>query len=130
MNNDYDRGEEPRYTMTSFNKEISPIDISDPVPNVKFSADVTSQGVRLLLLKSGETIVSIVEESMCGTKLTLKNPRTVFIEAAGETNTTVMFGDWMPLAQNRTFNIRVDYVVTSVEPLDSLFESYWESDNG
>ena len=130
MNNDYDRGEEPRYTMTSFNKEISPIDISDPVPNVKFSADVTSQGVRLLLLKSGETIVSIVEESMCGTKLTLKNPRTVFIEAAGETNTTVMFGDWMPLAQNRTFNISVDYVVTSVEPLDSLFESYWESDNG
>ncbi len=119
MNNDYDRGEEPRYTMTSFNKEISPVDISDPTPTVK-----------LLLLKSGETIVSCVEESMCGTKLALKNPRTVFIEAAGENNTTVVFGDWMPLAQNRTFDIRTDYVVTSVEPLDSLTESYWENNNG
>jgi len=130
MNNDYDRGEEPRYTMTSFNKGISPIEISDPVPNVKFFPDVTSQGTRLLLLKSGETIVSIVVESMCGTKLTLKNPRTVCIEAAGENSTTVMFGDWMPLAQNRTFTISVDYVVTSAEPLDSLFESYWENING
>ena len=130
MNNDYDRGEEPRYTMTSFNKEISPIDISDPTPNFKFSPDITSLSTRLLLLKSGETIVSLVRESMCGTKLTLENPRTVFIEAAGETNTTVMFGDWMPLAQHRTFDISVDYVVTSVEPLDSLFESYWENNNG
>ena len=130
MNNDYDRGEEPRYTMTSFNKEISSIDISDPVPNVKFSEDVMCSSTKLLLLKSGETIVSVVRESMCGTKLTLKNPRTVCIEAAGETNTTVMFGDWMPLAQNRTFNISADYVVTSVEPLDSLFESYWENNNG
>ena len=67
---------------------------------------------------------------MCGTKLTLENPRTVFIEAVGETNTTVMFGDWMPLAQHRTFDISVDYVVTSVEPLDSLFKSYWENNNG
>ena len=119
MNNDYDRGEEPRYTMTSFNKEISPIEISEPIPTV-----------RLLLLKSGETVISIVEESLCETKLTLVNPRIVFIESAGETNTTVMFGDWMPLAQNRTFTISADYVVTSVEPLDSLFESYWEKNNG
>jgi hypothetical protein len=130
MNNDYDRGEEPRYTMTSFNKEISPIEISDPIPNVKFSSDVTLFGTRLLLLKSGETVISLVQESLCGTKLTLKNPRTVFIESAGDTNTTVMFGDWMPLAQNRTFDIRTDYVVTSTYPLDSLFESYWEKNNG
>jgi len=120
MNNDYDRGEEPRYTMTSFNKEISPIiDISDPVPTV-----------RLLLLKSGETVISVVDFSLDETKITLVNPRTVCIEAAGENNTTVMFGDWMPLAQNRTFTISVDYVVTSAEPLDSLFESYWENING
>ncbi|AOV62099.1 hypothetical protein BOW86_gp175 [Synechococcus phage S-CAM7] len=119
MNNDYDRGEEPRYTMTSFNKEISPIEISEPIPTV-----------RLLLLKSGETVISIVEESLCGTKLTLVNPRIVLIESAGDNNTTVMFGDWMPLAQNRTFDIRTDYVVTSTYPLDSLIESYLEKDNG
>ena len=120
MNNDYDRGESPRYTMTSFNKDISPvIDISDPLPTV-----------RLLLLKSGETIISFVEESMCGTKLTLKNPRTVFIESAGENNTTVMYGDWMPLANTRDFVISADYVVTLTYPLDSLFESYLENNNG
>ncbi len=130
MNNDYDRGEEPRYTMTSFNKGLSPIESSDPVPNIVFSPGVTSGGTRLLLLKSGETVISVVKESMCGTKLTLENPRTVFIEAAGDNNTTVIFGDWMPLAQNRTFDIRTDYVVTSAEPLDSLFESYWENNNG
>ncbi len=130
MNNDYDRGEEPRYTMTSFNKEISPIEITNPTPNVKFSSDFEFSGTRLLLLKSGETVISVVKESLCGTKLTLVNPRTVFIESAGENNTTVMFGDWMPLAQNRTFDISADYVVTSVQPLDSLFESYWEKNNG
>ena len=119
MNNDYDRGESPRYTMTNFNKDISPIDISDPVPTV-----------RLLLLKSGETVISIVNFSFDDTKITLVNPRTVFIEAAGDNNTTVLFGDWMPLAQNRTFDIRTDYVVTSVEPLDSLTEGYWENNNG
>ena len=119
MNNDYDRGELPRYTMTSFNKELSPIEISDPIP-----------GVRLLLLRSGETIISIVEESLCGNKLTLINPRSVFIETAGENNTTVMFGDWMPLALTRTFDISADYVVTSTAPLDSLLESYLENDNG
>jgi len=124
MNNDYDRGEEPRYTMTSFNKGMSAVDLW------KNSAISMAPSVKLLLLKSGETVISVVEESLCRTKLTLKNPRTVFIEAAGENNTTVMFGDWMPLAQNRTFDIRTDYVVTSVEPLDSLTESYWEKNNG
>ena len=119
MNNDYDRGESPRYTMTSFNKEISPVDISDPTPSVK-----------LLLLKSGETVISYVSESMCGTKLTLKNPRTVFIQSSEENNTTVLFGDWMPLAQTRAFDIRMDYIVTSTDPLDSLIESYLESNNG
>ena len=109
MNNNYDRG---------------------PVPNVEFSEETMSTSTRLLLLKSGETIVSGVRESMCGNKLTLKNPRTVSIDDVSETNTTVTFGDWMPLAQNRTFDISADYVVTSVEPLDSLFESYLENNNG
>jgi hypothetical protein len=127
MNNDYDRGEEPRYTMTNFNKGLSPIEISE-LKSLEIPDSIS--GVRLLLLRSGETIISGVKESLCGNKLTLINPRTVFIEAASDNNTTVMFGDWMPLAQNRTFDIRTDYVVTSVEPLDSLFESYWGNNNG
>ena len=119
MNNDYDRGESPRYTMTNFNKDMSPIDISDPVPTVK-----------LLLLESGETVISVVSESICGTKLTLQNPRTVFIQSSEENNTTVLFGDWMPLASTRSFDIRMDYVVTLTDPLDSLVESYLENNNG
>ena len=119
MNNDYDRGEEPRYTMTSFNKEISPVEISEPTPVLK-----------LLLLKSDETIISVVSESMCGTKLTLENPRKVFIKSAEDNNMTVLYTDWMPLSSTRTFDIRMDYVVTSTEPLDSLIESYWENNNG
>ena len=133
MNNDYDRGELPRYTMTSFNKEISPVDISDPTPSVK-----------LLLLKSGETIISFVEESMCGTKVKLKNPRIVAFMPPGSITTlpplcstasdlslsSLRLYLWMPLAKTRTFDIRMDYIVTSTDPLDSLIESYLESDNG
>ena len=115
MNNDYDRGKEPRYTMTNFNKEFSPIDISDSIPAVK-----------LLLLKSGDTIISVVEESMCGTKLKLKNPRMANTGSGGIAPLYL----WMPLAKTRTFDIRMDYVVTSTDPLDSLIESYLESDNG
>ena len=127
MNNDYDRGESPRYTMTSFNKGLSPIEISE-LKSLEIPDSIS--GVRLLLLRSGETIISGVKESLCGNKLTLINPRTVFIEAASDNNTTVMFGDWMPLALTRTFVISADYVVTSTVPLDSLLESYLENDNG
>ena len=115
MNNDYDRGEPPRYTMTSFNKEISPIDISDPIPAVK-----------LLLLKSGDTIISVVEESMCGTKLKLKNPRMSNTGSGGIAPLYL----WMPLAKTRTFDIRMDYVVTSTDPLDHIAKIYLDNNNG
>lgn len=127
MNNDYDRGESPRYTMTNFNKGLSPVEISE-LKSLEIPDSIS--GVRLLLLRSGETIISGVKESLCGNKLTLINPRTVFIEAAGENDTTVMYCDWMPLALTRTFVISADYVVTSTVPLDSLVESYLENNNG
>jgi len=138
MNNDYDRGEEPRYTMTSFNKQltspnIDPVDLLDASPAVK-----------LLLLKSGDTIISVVEESMCGTKLKLKNPRIAAFMPPGSITTTPPLCStssdlclsslrlylWMPLAKTRTFDITMGYVVTSTDPIDSLVEIYLESDNG
>ena len=113
MNNDYDRGESPRYTMTSFNKEISPIDISDPTPAVK-----------LLLLRSGDTIISVVEESICGTKFKLKNPRMANAYRVGMNDPLY---PWMRDAKTRTFDIKMDYVVTSTDPIDHLAKIYLDN---
>ena len=51
MNNDYDRGESPRYTMTNFNKDISPIDISDPVPTFGIFARCNFRRNKTLITK-------------------------------------------------------------------------------
>ena len=130
MNNNYDR--EPTHDERKADGMAMTAD-GFWIPVENFSEEEllelgnTAPALRLLLLKSGETIVSQVRGSMCGTKLTLENPRTVSIEAVGKNSSTVKFSDWMPLAQHRTFDISADYVVTSVEPLDSLFKSYSEN---
>ncbi len=128
MNNDYDRGEEgPRYTMSSFNKDLKgvEIDIADPEPELV---------VGLFLLVDGTTVISHYTESIFDNCYTLDSPLTITVESSsmidGEFSSSISYDHWMPLAKDRVFTIPTSSVITVTEPLDRLVESYTGKNNG
>tara|TARA_Y100001963_G_C6521848_1_gene326963 strand:+ start:136 stop:504 length:369 start_codon:yes stop_codon:yes gene_type:complete len=94
---------------------------------------------KLLLLKSGEDIISNVEEMVVGEEGSAENPRRVIgyylnrpcvvklfknPEENSEKGTQVSIYPWMPLSKDQRIPIIADWVVTMVEPVDSLKEMY------
>ena len=70
MNNEYDRGTEegPRYTMSSFSKDLAPlIDIKDDV--IECEPNLT-----MFLLVDGTTIISEYRETIPSDSYILDNP--------------------------------------------------------
>lgn len=131
MNNDYDRGEDgPRYTMSSFNKDLknvvdTEIDISDLEPELV---------VGLFLLVDGTTVISHYTESIFDNCYTLDSPLTITVESSsmidGEFSSSISYDHWMPLAKDRVFTIPNSSVITVTEPLDRLAEYYTGNNNG
>lgn len=115
MNNNYDRDDSAPGTVVIDTEAAEPV-------------------VGLFLLKSGETVISRYTTDVDRSSYVLEDPRAMMIEGAGgdgtTTSTTVAYADWMPLAQDRTFTVSADWVVTASRPLDSLVESYLSNTNG
>ena len=113
MNNSYDRGE----AMES--SEL----LQDALANM------TGDPVKLLLLESGQTIITQCAPGRKGT-YRLTDPRVIQIAAAAPTEdglgtqTTVNYSDWMPLAEGREFVLSEKYVVLVTDPVSNLVESY------
>ena len=113
MNNSYDRGE---------SMESSEL-LKESLVNM------TTEPVKLLLLESGQTIIS---QCVAGKKGTyrLNDPRVIQIAAAAPTEdglgtqTTINYSDWMPLAEGREFVLSDKYVVLVTDPISNLIESY------
>ena len=97
--------------------------------------------IKLLLLKSGEDIVSNVEEMVVGEDNSKENPRRVngyylnrpcevklFKDAQEdkEKGMQVSIYPWMPLAKDQRIPIIADWVVTMVDPVESLTQMYNE----
>ena len=128
MNNDYDRGEEgPRYTMSSFNKDLTPlIDIDD-------AEDDSEAIVAMFLLVDGTTIVSHYSESLANASYVLDNPLLVTIESTamvdGNYSSSVAYDVWMPLSKERTFTVPKSRIITKTIPLDTLVGTYLEHKN-
>ena len=99
--------------------------------------------IKLALLKSGENVIAdikelISEEKVCGylfTKPYFVSTRRAPIlteekEPPNASNLEVAFEPWIILAKDEKIPVRMDWIVTIVEPIDSVAEMYEEKVNG
>ena len=98
--------------------------------------------VKLALLKSGEIVISeakelISDDTVCG--YLFENPHIVQERASifltedsdqSSRDLEVSISPWIILTKDTKIPIRPDWIVTIVEPLDSLIEMYEEKLNG
>lgn len=87
--------------------------------------------VKILILKSLEDVVADVKEMLAGDKVVgyvLNNPYCVSIRNEGQTE--VGFYPYAPLSKDKSIPIPCDWVVSIVEPLDEIKQSYLEKING
>ena len=99
--------------------------------------------VKLALLKSGETVISeakelISDDSVCG--YLFENPhivstkRSVFLVEDNLDNATsdleITISPWIILSNDTKIPVPPDWIVTIVEPIDTIKEMYEEKVNG
>jgi hypothetical protein len=91
--------------------------------------------VRLVLLKSGEDIITdiqemVVDEKVVGYFLDCPHRVKLISDAPKSGNTKyrsrIQILPWMPLSKNRTIPVPSDWVVTITEPVDNLRELFVE----
>ena len=89
--------------------------------------------VRLLVLRSGEDIVAdvqemIVNEKVVGYYLDCPHRAKLVTEKSKDGTTTyrsrVQLLPWIPLSKDRTIPVVADWVVSMVEPIDTLKELF------
>lgn len=89
--------------------------------------------VKLLILKSYEDVVADVKEMLSGDKIVgfvLNNPYLVRLEDANvDMPARVSFYPYAPLSKETAIPIPCDWVVSIVEPLDEVKNSYMEQLN-
>lgn len=84
--------------------------------------------VKILVLKSYEDVIAeVTAEDIDGKWYQIANP---FVTRLEEDNTRVVFYPYIPLSKDKTIRIPSDWVVTVVEPLDEVKNSYLEQVNG
>lgn len=90
--------------------------------------------VKLLVLKSYEDVIADVREMMTGEKVIgylLKDPYVTRVnDGLNGENSSVTYYPYVPLSKQKEIPIPCDWVVSMVEPLDEVKESYLEHVNG
>ena len=90
--------------------------------------------VKLLILKSYEDVIADVKEMISGEQVVgyiLNNPFLARLEdATEELPARVSFYPYAPLSKDKAIPIPCDWVVSIVEPLDEVKNSYLEQVNG
>jgi len=98
--------------------------------------------IKLLLLKSGEQLISdakelVSEEKVCG--YLLNQPQKVFAnkpillteeQSLENVNIEITFSPWILLTSDKEVVVPTDWVVTVVEPLQSVVKMYQEKLDG
>lgn len=87
--------------------------------------------VKLLVLKSYEDVIADVKEMLSGDKVVgymLEHPYVTRLENGDEPS--VAFYPYVPLSADKSIPIPLDWVVSIVEPLDEVKQSYIEKING
>ena len=97
--------------------------------------------IKLALLKSGEDVIADWHELVSGDADTVaaylaKNPYTVTLKKTDipiedePTKVGIAFFPWMPLSKDKDIPVNPDWVVTLVDPVDEVKQSYEEKLNG
>jgi hypothetical protein len=98
--------------------------------------------IKLALLKSGETVISdikelVSEEKVCG--YIFENPYKVLTEKRSillseeseyDAKIQVSLTPWILLTEDKQMLVTMDWVVTLVDPIESLKQMYEEKVNG
>ena len=97
--------------------------------------------IKLALLKSGETVISdikelVSEEKVCG--YIFENPYKVLTERSillseeseYDAKIQVSLSSWIILTEDKQMLVTMDWVVTLVDPIESLKQMYEERVNG
>jgi hypothetical protein len=95
--------------------------------------------VKLFLLKSGENVIAdgkelFSGETSCG--YVFENPlkviinSSVFVSNDNEPEVSVSLSPWIILSEEKNVHIPLDWVVTIVEPIESIKEMYERQVNG
>tara|TARA_B100000131_G_scaffold297725_1_gene316735 strand:- start:288 stop:641 length:354 start_codon:yes stop_codon:yes gene_type:complete len=99
--------------------------------------------IKIALLKSGEYVISdakelISEDKVCG--YLLKKPHTIDIRepvllteedsSESSSNLEISLSPWIVLSKEDQIPLSPDWIVTIVEPIDSVKELYEEKING
>jgi hypothetical protein len=80
--------------------------------------------VKLLILKSYEDVIAeVTAEDINGAWYEVTNP---FVTRLEDDNTKVVFYPYIPLAKQKTIKIPSDWVITVVDPIDEVVNSYLE----
>ena len=98
--------------------------------------------IKLMLLKSGEDVISDVTEMRVGTDgdsqvigynlnkpcvVKMRDPNVIKEEGARkESGFSVSLFPWMPLTKQEDIPVPADWMITMVEPIDKLKEMYVE----
>ena len=96
--------------------------------------------IKVILLRYGEQIITDVKEVVSEDKTVAYlfiNPQKVTInkpflisEQDNERSYEITFSQWMLLSADKEIAVPTNYVVTLVEPIDSVKEMYLEKVNG
>jgi hypothetical protein len=90
--------------------------------------------VKLLILKSYEDVIADVKEMLSGDRVVgyiLNNPFVVRLEDGNvDFPARITFYPYAPLSKDKDIPIPCDWVVSIVEPLDEVKDSYLEQVNG
>jgi hypothetical protein len=98
--------------------------------------------IKLIVLKSGETLISDIKELVSEEKevcnYLLHDPHTVIInkqksyekDGVNKGEIEVSLSPWIVLSSDKDILISPDYVVTHVEPIQSIKGMYEEKVNG
>jgi len=119
MNNNYDRGETPGEERERLARE------GWEMTGDGFWFKEEKPETKLLLLQSGENILTGVSYLMEGNEVILHNPKIVTLDVATSgLETTIGYSDYQPLSRGRTFRIKSSFIVATLDPLDDLAQSY------
>ena len=92
--------------------------------------------IKLTLLRSGESLIAETkelisqEDQLVPHSYLVENPHIVHVsqqqvrEESGDFKLDIMLSPWMVLSADKTMVLPIDWVVTIVEPLDSVKKLY------
>jgi len=131
MNNNYDRGEQKPTPTTADEILQSRYGVTEGDVEITFE-DPRPEPIKLVLLKSGELLLTKYQEYVGSDRVVLSDPKVVISRSSaaddGAVTTTISYSNWMALSADTTFNVSADAIVTVTDPVQSLYDSYLEGE--